>query len=310
VWIRLGVLAAVVLGAVAGVGFVLASSVTRPVRTLEEGAQDLARGDLSRRVPVDAGPPELQSLAATFNHTADRLQRLIESHRSFVADAAHQLRSPLTALRLRLETIDPDPDSQLAVKIDAAVAEVDRLSRLVDGLLVLARAVETEPATSAIELGPILAKRVEHWRPLCQAKGVVLDLELDAELEPDAVSAGPESVRGLVAQAVPGTIDTALDNLIDNALGLSPEGATIQIRAKRRGGELAVDVIDQGPGMTEGQLARAFDRFWRAPDNKARRGSGLGLAIVADLMAANGGRAELIPSPEGGITARLTVPRA
>ena len=142
-WLRLGLLCAFVLAAIAAVGFLLARSVTRPVQKLEETAEQMADGDLSARAPTEQGAPELRALAATFNRTAGRLEQLVDAQERFVADAAHQLRSPLAALRLRLENFEPHLPASEAPKVDATIEEVARLSRIVDGLLMLAAATWT-----------------------------------------------------------------------------------------------------------------------------------------------------------------------
>lgn len=286
VWLQLALLSVVVLATVTAIAYALAISITSPVRAVRDGAEALAGGDLSQRVPDDAGPPELRSLAITFNRMAERLQRLVEGQRAFTADASHQLRSPLTALRLRLETIDGAPGGADQAKVDAALSEVDRLNHLVDSLLVLARAGGTAPPTAEVDLAQVLVERWEHWTPVAEARGVTLDLDFGPD-DPD-----------LVVRAVPGTLDTVLDNLLDNAIGVTPTGGTVRLQGHRAGGEISAHVVDDGPGMTPEQRARAFDRFWRAPGS-GRTGSGLGLAIVADLMAANGGRAELADGPGG-----------
>lgn len=296
VWLRLALLSGVVLVTVTAIAYALASSITSPVRAVRTGAEALALGDLGQRVPDDAGPPELRSLAATFNRMAERLQRLVEGQRAFTADASHQLRSPLTALRLRLETIDGAPGGADQAKIEAALREVDRLNHLVDSLLVLARAGGAAPPRVEVDLAQVLVERWEHWQPVAGAKGLTLDLDLGPD-DPD-----------LVVQAVPGTLDTVLDNLIDNAIGVTPTGGTVRLQGGRDGGGVTAHVIDDGPGMTAEQRGRAFDRFWRAPGS-SRTGSGLGLAIVADLMAANGGRVELADGPAGaGLDASIALP--
>jgi signal transduction histidine kinase len=163
-WLRLGALSAVVIGTVAAVGLLLARSVTRPVQRLQSAAGQLAGGDLGARVDLDAGAPELRDLADTFNRTADRLAQLVESQRRFVADASHQLRTPLTALRLRLETLTPAVSPEARPKLAAALAETERLARLVQSLLVLARS-DAAPARVTVELGAVAAERAESWAP-------------------------------------------------------------------------------------------------------------------------------------------------
>ena len=318
VWIQLVLLSAVVLGTVTAIAYALAFSLTSPIRSLRDGAEALAGGELGQRVPDDDGPPELRSLAATFNRMADRIQRQVEGQRAFTADASHQLRSPLTALRLRLETIDGAPGGTDQAKIGAALGEVDRLNHLVDSLLVLARAGGAAPATAEVDLAAVLVERWERWLPVAEARGLALelDLDLDLDLDPDGPTGNPADGPGpgaggpdLVVRAVPGTLDTVLDNLLDNAIGVTPSGGTVRLQGWRREGEVSAHVLDDGPGMTAEQQTRAFDRFWRAPGSR-RSGSGLGLAIVADLMAANGGRAELADGPGGGLVASITLPAA
>ncbi len=167
-WLRLGALSAVVLATVALVGMVLARSVTRPVRRLEGAARQLAGGDLAARVEAGDGAPELRALAATFNLMADRLAHLVASHRRFVADASHQLRTPLTALRLRLETLEPDIPPVAGPKLQAALTETDRLARLVDSLLVLARSDAATAEISVVDLQAIAAERTASWQPVAR----------------------------------------------------------------------------------------------------------------------------------------------
>ena len=162
-WIRLGVLSAFVLLVVTAVGVVLARSVSRPVRRMQEAAHRMALGDLTVRVPTDEGPPELRDLATTFNLTAERLSQLIDSQRRFVADASHQLRTPLTALRLRLETLSPRVAAEDRPRLEAAVNETARLGRLVQSLLVLARLDAAPHEVADIDVGAIVAERTDTW---------------------------------------------------------------------------------------------------------------------------------------------------
>jgi signal transduction histidine kinase len=250
-WVRLGLLSAAVLLVVAIVGAVLARQVTRPVRRLEDAARDLADGRLDTRVPTTAGPPELRSLADTFNRTADQLERLLASQRQFVADAAHQLRTPLTALRLRLKNLGRHLPPEQEPRLQAAVAESERLARLVDSLLVLARA-DAEPAPpTAVDVGAVIAGRLDAWRSVAEQHTVRIDASSRPVVE---------------ALAVPGALDQVLDNLISNAIAASPPSGTVYIAvAERPAGRLEVSVTDQGPGLSHDQQERAFDRFWRAP---------------------------------------------
>jgi signal transduction histidine kinase len=271
VWFALVGVAAVVLGVVALVGLALARSTTRPLRALEQATTAVARGQLDARAPTDRG----------------RLDRLLEAQRAFVADASHQLRTPLTALRLRLENLEAITPPAAAGDLRAAAAETGRLARLVDGLLVLARAEAVPGRREVVDLAAMVADRQAAWAPLAA--------EQDVELTAHPTSATP-------VWAAPGALEQVLDNLLANALGAAPVGSRIQLATRQVGGWVEVHVIDQGRGMPAEQRQRAFDRFWRGPASE-RDGSGLGLAIVRQLLEASGGGAELRPNPGGGLDA-------
>jgi signal transduction histidine kinase len=292
-WLRLGALSAVVLATVALVGMVLARSVTRPVRRLEGAARELADGDLSARVEVTEGAPEVRALADTFNFMADRLAHVVSSQRRFTADASHQLRTPLTALRLRLETLEPDVAPDAGPKLQAALAETDRLARLVESLLVLARSDAQTAPLGVDDLRDVVADRATSWRPVAAERRVALDND----------DPGPTPVR-----AVPGAIEQILDNLLSNALDVAPEGSKVAIRIVPTANSVELHVTDQGPGMPPEVRAHAFERFWRPADAPAR-GFGLGLAIVDEMARACGGDARLDPGPGGrGLDAVVRLP--
>jgi signal transduction histidine kinase len=206
------------------------------------------------------------------------LEQLVRSQEEFVADASHQLRTPLTALRLRLENLGAAVKSSGRADLERALEEVERLSRLVDGLLSLARAEVSPP--ERVDLAALVAERTEVWSALAAERRVRLKTAAEA-----TVLAG----RDRLAQA--------LENLLANALAVSPEGSSITISA--RGGEL--HVIDEGPGMSAEERERAFDRFWRG--GKSGSGSGLGLAIVKRLVEIDGGTVTLLQARGGGLDA-------
>jgi signal transduction histidine kinase len=298
-WLRLGLLSAVVLGLVAAVGVMFARGVTRPVRRLQRAAARLAGGDLAVRVDADEGPRELRDLAATFNTTAEQLGQLIESQHRFVADASHQLRTPLTALRLRLETLAPHVAEPARPKLDAAIAETNRLGRLVHSLLVLARSDAAAAPPVPVDLTALIADRVEAWAPVAADQAVRLTGRCPSDLW---------------VLALPGAVEQILDNLISNALEAAPDGTEILVRADPADDTVDVHVIDQGPGMDPDARSRAFERFWRPTDDRSDRsgtGFGLGLAIVAQLAGHSGGEARLEPGRDGvGLDAVVALRRA
>jgi signal transduction histidine kinase len=276
-----------VLGVVALVGFALARSTTRPIRALEQATTAVARGRLEARAPTDRGPPELRRLAAAFNDMAARLGRLLDSQRAFVADASHQLRTPLTALRLRLENLEATMPPAAAGDLRAAAAETGRLARLVDGLLALAHAEAAPNRREVVDLAAVVADRQTAWAPLAA--------EHDVEL---TVQPGPTAP----VWAVPGAVEQVLDNLLENALRFAPVGSSVELAVRQAEGWVELHVTDQGPGMPAQQRERAFDRFWRGPVPDSE-GTGLGLAIVRQLLEASGGTAELHPNRDGGLDA-------
>jgi signal transduction histidine kinase len=282
VWVQLAMLAAVVLALVAGVGFLLARSVTRPLRALDAAAERIAVGDLATRVPTDRGPPEVRDLAATFNRTAARLDQLVGSQRRFVADAAHQLRTPLTALRLRVENLAPHLPEDQQPQVDATVDEVERLGRLVSGLLLLARHDAASPAGIAVDLASVVAERVDAWAEVAGDQGV----ELVARLP-----------RELWVEAPDGAVEQILDNLLANALTHAADRGRVEVTARQESRRSAtLHVVDDGPGLDAEAREQAFERFWR---HGAGAGSGLGLAIVRELARSAGGDAHLDPGPGG-----------
>ena len=293
VWLTLGGVAAVSLLAAGVIAVALARSVTRPLRELQAAATALGAGDLSAHAPDDQGPPEVRALARAFNDTSRRLEELIGAQDAFVADASHQLRTPLTALRLRLENLEAEADPPVAAELAAALDESDRMSRLVDGLLALARAdkAASTATAAAIDLRSVLEERRDIWLPVADERGV--DLVVDD---------GPV-LRGL---ATPDRLSQVLDNLIDNALEVSPEGSVIHLAVVATPTGPAIHVTDHGPGMTPDQRDRAFDRFWQGPEGTGS--SGLGLAIVQKLVQADGGHVDLRETPGGGLDAVVQLP--
>ncbi|WP_078861120.1 sensor histidine kinase, partial [Streptomyces rubellomurinus] len=176
IWGFRAVLAVGVLAAAAGLGAVVARLLTRPLRLLNDMASRFGDGDLTARSPV-TGPQETRTLARTLNQGAERLDTLVASQRIFVADASHQLRTPLTALRLSLDNIADGVDDELVREdVEQATAEVVRMSRLVSGLLVLARAEAKVSAPEPVALCDLVEERLDVWRPAAAERGVSVAL--------------------------------------------------------------------------------------------------------------------------------------
>lgn len=286
----LAAIAGVVLAAAAVVGLRLSRTVTGPLANLEEATKAAGEGDLTARAAVGAGPPEIRMLSARFNEMVARLDVLVRSQQEFVADASHQLRTPLTALQLRLENLGRDVRPGGAAQLDGALAEVTRLGGLVDGLLSLAGADAIEASPVSVDLHDAVRSRLAAWAARAEMTDVTLELDVPA---------------GLRAEATPDSLDQVLDNLLANALAVSPQGGRISVRGLRAERFVELHVADEGPGLTAGQRARAFDRFWREGPSS---GTGLGLAIAHQLVTADGGELELRDAAGGGLDAVVRLP--
>ena len=296
-WLALAGIAASTLAVAVLVGIVLARSVTRPLRRVAGAATALGEGDLQARVGAPPGPPIVRDLAHAFDDMASRLEELVGAQDAFVADASHQLRNPLLALRLRLENLRAEVEEGAVDDLDAALEEVARLSHIVDGLLALARAERGgAPGPAApVDLVELTRGRRDEWAPLAGERGVTL--VVDAPYHP---------VLGLVT---PDRFTQVLDNLLANALDVAPPSSSITLAVRTGGPRVVVHVIDEGPGLSPADREHAFDRFWRSSNAPVTSlsGSGLGLSIVHKLVAADGGEVELAPATGGGVDAVVRV---
>ncbi|HEY7795558.1 MAG TPA: HAMP domain-containing sensor histidine kinase [Gaiellaceae bacterium] len=280
-------LAALALGL--AIAWVLAGSLAGPLRGLARTARRVEEGELDARADVTTGAREQREVAVAFNDMTDRLAQALEAQREFVGNASHQLRTPLTGLRLRLEaaglkTTDPAVEHDLQL----AEAEVARLTRLLNALLTLAREGDRPALRAPVSLRHVAEAALERWQPRADETGHRLELEGDGDA---FVRAGEEDVAIVV------------DNLLENALVYSPPGTTVTI-AWRGDGRLAV--LDEGPGVPPGEERRLFERFRRG--HADRPGTGLGLAIVETLARRWGGAASISTRPEGGARAEVTFP--
>ncbi|MFE1195597.1 sensor histidine kinase [Streptomyces olivaceoviridis] len=299
-WLVLAAAGLGVLAAVSVIGFALARSVTRPLQALERATAQLAEGRITDPPAADQGPPELRRLVASFTRTATRLQHLLQAQQAFASEASHQLKTPLTALRLRLENFEPHLDPRAHHSLDQALGELERLGRMVQGLLALARLENSAIRPEAVDLPAVVADRAATWAAFADEQDV------------DLIVCGAAAVR---VWAVPGALEQIIDNLLSNALRVSPPGsaitlATVAPKEDSRTPPMAeLHVTDQGPGMSEAERQRAFDRFWRAADAD-HDGTGLGLPMVRHLTRAGGGEVTLEAAPGGGLDAVVHLQRA
>lgn len=274
------------------VAVVLGLTISNPIGRLRRATEKLGRGDFDARADDSHGPREVRELARSFNSMSGRLGLMVEGQRHFAGAVSHQLRTPLTALRLRLDQAEGavgTDDAVVTEALEASRAEADRLQEMVEQLLTLARLEGAAAKTVEVDAARVARDRVEMWEPLAAENGVTIRLDTVASARCAVVDGGLEQV---------------IDNYIDNALSVAPDGSEITVRVAVDDGHVVVDVCDRGPGLTDEQRELAFDRFWRGPAATGASGSGLGLAIVRQLVVASGGEAELLGNPGGGIRAR------
>ena len=221
-----------------GAGAVIAGQVARPIGRLDQAARRVAEGDLSARAKIE-GSAEQQRLARTFNDMTERLERLVAGQREFVADASHQLRTPLSGLRLRLEEARASTaEADAHEEIDAGLRELDRLSAMVSELLVLSQAGEVDAPPERVDLEDAARRAEARW-----------DGAEGSRVRSDGTSA-----EGF---APPADLDRALDALIENAINYG--NGEVEVRARQG----ALEVLDRGPGLSDEELAAVFERFHR-----------------------------------------------
>jgi signal transduction histidine kinase len=295
--VLLGALLAAV--ACAALALLLARWVLRPVRELAAGVGEVAAGHPGAPVSPRAGPTELRELATAFNRMSDAVATSAEQQRRLVADTSHQLRNPLAALRLRVDTLDPHIAAAGRTTYRSTMVELDRLEALLDGLLDLASAESraTDLAAGAgpadrAELTAVVAERIDAWRPAARGAGVRID------------AAAPEPVE---VACTTSELEQVLDVLLDNAVKYAGRGTTVEIAARSDGGRARLEVRDDGPGLPAEHLQQATERFWRAPGSTAR-GSGLGLPIAERLVTARGGTLRMASPPGHGLVVTIELP--
>ena len=247
-------------------------------------------------VPIDALPDESAPLASALNALLARLSSSLDSQRAFVADAAHELRSPLTALKLQLELLRRADDAEAREAARVAIGEgIARASRLVEQLLALARSEPDAVLTfGRVDLVAIARQAIDETMAFARSRSVTIALVAEGErfVDGDAVA------LNLLAR-----------NLVDNAARYSPPGSRVEVRVHDRPGAIVLEVDDSGPGVADGDRERIFDRFYRTA-GATESGSGLGLAIVRSVANAHAATIGLDRSPLGGLRVSVSFPAA
>ena len=299
-------LAGVALAALAA--YLLARAALAPVEAMRSEVERLA--DLEHPqgagIEVPSTRDELARLGETMNHLlarlSDSLVRLSEAlarERSFVADAGHELRTPLAVLRGELELASRAgrTRAELASAVQGALGEADHVARLAEDLLVLAQQTNDRLSLlpDTVEIDALLQRCAAAVASVAERAHVRVVVDADAHME---------------ALVDAGRLRQVIDNLLDNALRFAPASSTVTVSARARGAMLAVSVADEGPGFPPAFLPRAFERFTRADAARGREtgGTGLGLAIVAAIAAAQGGRAQATNAARGGAVVTVEIP--
>jgi signal transduction histidine kinase len=279
-----------------GIGYVVAGRALRPVGRITEAAQRIQATNLSERIALDGRQDELKTLADTFDAMLDRLDTSFTAQRQFVADASHELRNPLAVIRTNADVAlqEPVPD-EVRTRLEAVRRASERMRRLVDDLLALARLELSGGARSEVDLAALVDEVRGELDALARAHG----LELEASAEGDLrVVADRDAVK------------RALANLLDNAFRHSPDGVPVRLAAERRNGWAVLSVADGGTGLTLDEQQLVFERFWRSDASRSREsgGAGLGLAIVRRIAESHGGEVGVTSSPGAGATFELRLP--
>ncbi len=295
----LAILGPVAVALVVWVNWLAIGAALRPVEAMRIEAAAISASEPGRRLPVGGTEDELGRLGETLNAMLERLEEALERERRFVDDASHELRTPLSNLKAELDLAlrRSRTREELEGALRSASEETDRLSRLAEDLLVLARSeggrlpVRREP----VELAGVVTGVADSFSARAAERGVAIESDVPADLRADL-----DELR----------IRQALGNLVDNAVRHTPAGGRVIVEASRDDGIVRLEVRDTGPGFPPEYLPRAFDAFARPDADRGRvdGGSGLGLAIVRAVAEAHGGTAAIATDPGGGATVVLSIP--
>jgi two-component system OmpR family sensor kinase len=282
-------------------GWWLGGRMVRPVHEIMDQTEAMRAGTLGRRITAEAGTREYERLVAVLNGMLARLEAAFESQRRFTADASHELRGPLTALRGEVEVAlrrERDPAEYRRV-LASSLQEVDRLTALAEDLLTLARsdAGVMQPRLEVADIAAHAAAVATRLTPRASAKGV--DLVVDAKASAEAL-------------VDPGLVDQLLWNLVENGIKFTPAGGRVEVAVDEAEGEVIIEVSDTGPGLPEDAYERVFERFYRADASRTSAGeaggTGLGLSIVRAIAEVHGGHVRARNAPDGGAEFLITLP--
>jgi signal transduction histidine kinase len=278
-----------------GFGYLLAAAGLRPIEAMRERASRVSLTRGGEHLPLPAAHDEVRRLGETLNEMLARLRESFDRERQFVADASHELRTPIAVLKTELETAlrNEDGSSKVRASLVTALDEVDHLSQLADDLLLIAQAADGRLSVRRenVEIRELLERTRTRFADRARAQGREIPVEV---------------ANGVRASLDPLRVRQALGNLLDNALRHG--GGTVRLAARVDNGAVEFDVGDDGPGFSPDFRPRAFERFSRGDEARTESGAGLGLAIVRVIADAHGGTAAIVTGTSPGATIRLRIP--
>jgi two-component system, OmpR family, sensor kinase len=299
-WLLAGAATAILIAIVA-MDLLLTRQVLRPIDAIVRQARRLNDASLAEPLPHPGEPGELARLVETLNAMLARIRDSVEAQRRFTADAAHELRSPLTRLRTEIEVTMRRPRNVAEYRATLATVldEIERLGAVAESLLILARLDAGEGRAAGAgthRLATIVDAIVSRFEPIATSRGVALRI-------------APQATDALV-EAAPGLVDVVVGNVLDNAVKFSPPGATIDVNITRTPSEVCVTIADMGPGIPEDELSHVFERFFRGKSPRAMgaSGVGLGLAIARTLVQRQRGAIDIDSKAGSGTTVTIRLP--
>jgi two-component system OmpR family sensor kinase len=281
----------------AGIGWLLARGALAPIQRINQAARRISGSNLDESIPTSGSGDELDQLAATLNAMMARIREGVDRMRRFNANAAHELRTPLSRICGRVESIlqRPRRDDEYRDALQQVLSEAHGLAAGVNAMLRLSQS-ETGLAREQrqrVPLGPLLEELVEFFRPLAEERGIAIEV---GSLPPVAVDGDGSWLRQLFS------------NLVDNAVKYCAPGDHVQIELRRAGEEACVTVTDDGPGIPAEELPEVFERFERGAGQQGRPGFGLGLPLAREIARAHGGRIEASSKPGQGAAFSVWLP--
>lgn len=270
----------------------LSNWVLQPMRRVDQAMAAIEHGQMDARISDDTGPPEMRRVIRMFNQMAEEIERTMSRQQEFVMNASHELRNPLGALTLRVETLATGLDGSWEDDIEKTREEGRRMSRILDTMLFMAKVNKQDAPFALVDLGELAAERVDAWREIAGRQEVTFELARDKQVS---------SITDRTA------VESALDAVLDNAVKFAPPGTAIEV-AVRSGETRTIAVRDHGPGLDPEELERVTARFWRSPRDQNVPGSGLGLAIATDLLSSLNGGVQVAAAEGGGLVVTLHLP--